>query len=317
MASFVDAISSNPNLKYFRVRDSKADHPRDWELEPLQTELLTDEEGDSFNVIKALNVLPNGTIRECHIDISLPERITDYAYFLENGALRYGYHHEFPGEIIAAAALDCFGVYELFYSRKRPELGIDVLRRGLAIAKRKYIIAADLGYILRDERRFAEAVEMFKIAVEEGPSSSFIYYELAGAYAELGASENAKQYSEMFNQAERDSGMIPADLSGFASAIEAPSHPFGRTLIERVRVAVAEVAGIADAYLGQFPGSKNLAVYVLPAEGFSGRQVSIPLGIRLNQANEEAVSVFAINQGSAATIREKGLQIFGASAEKA
>ena len=62
-------------------------------------------------------------------------------------------------------------------------------------------IAEDLGYIFRDERRFREAAEMFKIAVDEGPSSYFIYGELAGAYAELGDSANEHKYGVMFKQA--------------------------------------------------------------------------------------------------------------------
>jgi hypothetical protein len=41
---------------------------------------------------------------------------------------------------------------------------------------------------------------MFKIAVDEGPSSYFIYAELAGAYAELGDSANEKKYNAMFKR---------------------------------------------------------------------------------------------------------------------
>ncbi len=206
MAKFVDAISANVHVKFFRVLDSGAEHPRDWQLEPLQTELLSDTEADGYHVMKALNILPDATIHNCYIDMNLPERISDYAFILETGSLRYGLHHEFPGEIIPAVALDCFGVYELFYSKNRPQIGIDILKQGLAIARRKGYIAEDLGYILRDERRFREAAEMFKVAVEEEPSSYFIYGELAGAYAELGDSANEKKYSAMFKLAEQRGG---------------------------------------------------------------------------------------------------------------
>src|SRR5438093_9550822 len=95
----------------------------------------------------------------------------------------------------------------MYYSRKRPEVGIDILRRGLAIARRKHYIAEDLGYIFRDERRFAEAAEMFRISVEEGPSSYFIYGELAGAYAELGDAVNRQKYFAMFKRAEAGQGL--------------------------------------------------------------------------------------------------------------
>lgn len=204
MSRFVDAITARPEVKFFRVLDSEAKHPRDWPLEPLQTDLLSDAEADGYHVMRALNILPDGAICECYIDMNLPERISDYAFFLENGSIRFGYHHEFPGEILPAVALDCFGVYELFYSRKRPQLGIDILKQGLAIAKRKHYIAEDLGYIFRDEGRFQEAAEMFKIAVEEGPSSYFIYGELAGAYAEMGDAANEKKYLAMFKHLAAD-----------------------------------------------------------------------------------------------------------------
>src|SRR5262249_49485922 len=160
------AVTKNPATNFFRVVDSSAENPSQWELEPLETDLLSDTDSDGLHVMKALNVLPDGSVTECYIDINLPERISDYAFFLMKGAIRCGYHHQFRGEITPAVALDCFGVYELYYSRNRPQIGIDILARGLAIAKRKHYIAEDLGYVFRDERRFQEAAEMFKIAAE-------------------------------------------------------------------------------------------------------------------------------------------------------
>src|SRR5262249_30029443 len=134
-------------------------------------------------------------------NVVLPERISDFAIFLEKRSLYFRSLRQFPGEIIPAVAIDCFGDYDLFYSRAYPEIGIGVLKRGLAIAKRKSKIAEDLAYIFRDERRFEEAAEMFKLAAEEGPSSYYCYWELAGAYAELEDSANYQKYLAMFNQA--------------------------------------------------------------------------------------------------------------------
>ena len=201
MATFVDAVTRNPYVRFFRVVDSSAENPCDWELEPLQVDLLSDQESDGNHVMKALNLLPDGAIRECYMDMNLPERISDYAFFIEDGLLHFDHPYEFPGQIIPAVALDCFGVYELYYSRERPDVGIDILRRGLAIAGRKRYIAQDLGYIFRDERRFSEAAAMFRIAVDEGPSSYFIYAELADAYGELGDVENQQMYLAMYKNA--------------------------------------------------------------------------------------------------------------------
>lgn len=204
MARFIDAITNNPDVKCFRVINSVSEEPCEWELDPIHIDLLSDMESDGYHIITALNVLEDGTTRKCYMDMNLPERISDYAFFLEEGSLVFGYYHQFSGEILPANAIDCFGVYDQFYSQNFPEIGIEILKRGLAIAKRKHYIAEDLGYIYRDEQRFREAVEMFKIAVDEEPSSYFIYGELADAYAEIGDTENAKKYSDMFDRENKE-----------------------------------------------------------------------------------------------------------------
>ena len=132
------------------------------------------------------------------MDISLPERINDYAYFIDGDELRYDYPRRIGGEIIPAIAIDGFGVYELFYSKNAPELGIEVLKRGLAASKRKHFIAEDLGYIFRDEGRYQEAAEMFQLAADEEVSSYFIYGELAQMYGKIGEVEKQKKYAELF-----------------------------------------------------------------------------------------------------------------------
>jgi tetratricopeptide (TPR) repeat protein len=190
----------------FYVQGWEAENPQAWELEPLEMKLLSDTNCDGLHVLKAFNVQPDGTILDCYMDVNLPERISDYAFFIHGDSLRFGYHHEFPGQIVPAVAIDCFGLYEQFYCRWAPEIGISVLKRGLAVAKRKRYIAQDLGYIFRDEWRFQEAAQMFKLAVDEGPSSYFIYGELAEAYAKLGDIENEKRYFAMFKRAEKREG---------------------------------------------------------------------------------------------------------------
>lgn len=129
--------------------------------------LSDDGSGGGFYVVRAMQVLPDGQVIGCLMDVSVPERINDYAYFIDNGRLRYDYTHRYPGRIIPAIAFDCFGVYDLFYVKSAPQIGIDVLRRGLNACRRKRFIAQDLGYILRDEKRYREAAEMFELVVAE------------------------------------------------------------------------------------------------------------------------------------------------------
>ncbi len=106
--------------------------------------------------------------------------------------------------IIPAVASDCFGDYELFYAKENPQIGIDVLREGLSKAAKKYIVAEDLGYILRDENRFEESIEAFKISKQIGPSSAYIYLELSRLYRAIGQPNNELKYKQKF----KDNGGI-------------------------------------------------------------------------------------------------------------
>jgi tetratricopeptide (TPR) repeat protein len=194
----IDALLKNPQICIFQVLDSDNENQASWNVEPISASVLN--ESDNFYIVKAKNIHPDGSIIDCYIDISLPERISDYAYFLDRNSLKVDYHHEFKGEIICAVPIDCFGVYELFFSKTNPEIGISVLKNGLYASNRKACIAEDLGYILRDIGRFNEAAEMFQISVNEVPSSFFIYEELGNCYTRIGDFENAQKYHELFKK---------------------------------------------------------------------------------------------------------------------
>jgi tetratricopeptide (TPR) repeat protein len=198
----VDALTQHPDVAIFAVVDSDADDKARWNVEPIDANILTESDERDFFLVKAKNILPDGSVVDCHIDICLPERISDYAYFLRSGRVDVRYHHECDGEIICAVPIDCFGVYDLFYSKAAPDVGIEILKHGLAASPHKTFIAEDLGYILRDEGRFAEAAEMFQIAVDAEPSSYFIYGELASCYDEIGQPDKANQYRFMFEHAQ-------------------------------------------------------------------------------------------------------------------
>jgi tetratricopeptide (TPR) repeat protein len=194
----IQALASYPNTRIFRVDHSEDDDQAKWDVEPIESTVL--DESDDFFIVKAKNILPDGTVKDCYMDVSLPERINDYAYFFDGKSLKVDYPYCLEGDFISAVPIDCFGVYELFYSKLKPDTGIKILKAGLSVSKRKGCIAEDLGYILRDEGRFKEAAEMFQIAVDETPSSYFIFGELAGCYKELGETEKANRYKALFDR---------------------------------------------------------------------------------------------------------------------
>jgi hypothetical protein len=203
MPELIQAITQHPTVNAFRRLERNGDDPRRWEYAPVPGEVVADADQDGFYVLGALNIRSKTDVRRCYMDISTPERINDYAYWFDGGRLCYDYPRKIGGEFIPAIAIDGFGVYELFYSKIAPGLGIDVLRRGLAASKRKNCIAEDLGYILRDEGRNREAAEMFQIAADEKVSSCFIYGELAQLYRKLGETQNHKKYAAIFERGGR------------------------------------------------------------------------------------------------------------------
>jgi len=197
----IDALTRYPKIPIFgRIEglEHDSDDIHDREFEPIDAAVLLESEISEFFVVKAKHVLPDGTVRDCYMDVCLPERVNDYTYFLGETGIDRRYTHECDGEVICAVPIACIGVYELFYSRISPDIGIDILRKGLAVTEHQQYIAEDLGYILRDERRFKEAVAVFQLASEGTPSSYFIYGELAGCYDQIGDSENAKRYMALF-----------------------------------------------------------------------------------------------------------------------
>jgi hypothetical protein len=153
MPNLIQAITQHPTVNAFRRVESDGDDPRGWEHAPVPGDVLADADQEGFYVLGAMNIRSKTDVRRCYMNLSTPERINDRAYIFDGGELRDDYPYKLSGDFIPAIAIDGFGIYELFYSKIAPELGIDVLRRGLAASKRKHFIAEDLGYILRDEGR--------------------------------------------------------------------------------------------------------------------------------------------------------------------
>ncbi|MFZ6815155.1 tetratricopeptide repeat protein [Undibacterium sp. Rencai35W] len=194
----IQAFVECPETSIFRVIGSEDSDYSNWEVEPLTLDILMEEEG--FYIVKAKNILPDGKVQDCYLDISLLERINDLVYFFDGANLRVDYSFNFNGDVICAVPIDCFGVYELFYSKINPSVGIDILKVGLTNSTRKSAIAEDLGYIFRDEKQYGDAAKMFQISVDEGPSSYFLYGELAACYMESGQTEKGKEYERLFAQ---------------------------------------------------------------------------------------------------------------------
>ncbi|MBI1837648.1 MAG: tetratricopeptide repeat protein [Flavobacteriia bacterium] len=189
--------------KIFRVINQDFDNELDFEIIPTEFETIPDEVG--YFIIRALEVKKK-KINECFMDINTPERISDIVIkkrFLRN--IKISEYYNYEGTVIPAVASNCFGVYDLYYSKENPLIGIDVLINGLEKGLNKEIVYGDLGYILRDENRNEEAIEAFKKSIEHGSNNPYSYLELSHLYERLG---DTKMKEEYYNKYIENGGKI-------------------------------------------------------------------------------------------------------------
>ena len=190
------------NTNVFIVTEQDDDNELNWTIESTDFELIPEEENYYF--VKAFEISENEKT-DCYIGIMTPERIAEIVIKQgSNGQTKVESIYEQVKSIIPSIASECFGDYELYYSKENSQIGIDILKSGLTIATNKNVVAEDLGYILRDEGRIEEAIEAFKISEENGPSSEYTFWELAGLYEELGQIDKQTEYRKKY----KDNGGI-------------------------------------------------------------------------------------------------------------
>lgn len=195
-------IFNDINTKVFVVTNQDDDNELNWTIEPTDFELLPEEENTYF--VKAKQVFADATT-DCYIGVVTPERIAETVIKRNaKGQTNTESIYDQEQTIIPAVASDCFGVYELYYAKENPKIGIDILKDGLTKATNKNVVAEDLGYILRDEGRIEEAIEAFKISEKYEPSSEYIYLELSNLHKELGQADEELKYKQKF----KDNGGI-------------------------------------------------------------------------------------------------------------
>ena len=182
--------------KIFRIVNQDFDNELDFEIMPTELETIPDEDG--YFIVRALEVSEK-KVNECFMDISAPERNSDIVIkkgLIGNAKISEYYNYE--GIIIPAVASNCFGVYDLYYSKENPQIGIDILQNGLEKAINKAIVSEDLGYIFRDEHRNDEAIDAFKKSIEYGASTPYSYLELSNLFERLGDTKMKDEYYKKF-----------------------------------------------------------------------------------------------------------------------
>jgi tetratricopeptide (TPR) repeat protein len=201
----LNEIFQNNDCKIFKVINfHEPGEQENWLLEETSYQLIPESNEDLWDalfVVKAFLIENGSVIEECFVDVCIPERISEFAFRNKNNNFTIENIIEHNLQTIPAVASDQFGDYELYYCRENPEIGLEVLKKGLASSHLKNVIAEDLGYILRDENRIEEAIEMFKVSEAYGASSEYTYWELADLYVALNLKKEELEYREKFKNA--------------------------------------------------------------------------------------------------------------------
>jgi tetratricopeptide (TPR) repeat protein len=189
-------IFSDCKTAIFVVTDNTPDLELDWIIEPTSLELIPDDENEYY--VRAKQVSET-SVSECFLGIETPSRVSESVLKLTgNGEVIVESIVYQRDSIIPVIAAECTGDYQMFYSFEDPRIGLEILATGLAKATNKEAPAEDLGYIFKDEERFEEAIEAFKICEQAGSTNVFIYKELAEIYKQLGQPDQQAYYQNKF-----------------------------------------------------------------------------------------------------------------------
>jgi tetratricopeptide (TPR) repeat protein len=190
----------------------------DWELLPLSGQTLAQEDVQGpfqgVFIIAAQAIRTDGPAIPCYLDVVLPERIVDHHYMqTDKGIFRGNGRRLANGTVIPAIGVESPGVYKLFYAREDPEAGIKVLKDALLKGHRKRDIAYDLGLLLRDQKKYREAIDAFSTFLTENPWEGIadtVYKERSKLYAALGQTDKAEDDQRNFAAAfEKKYGHAP------------------------------------------------------------------------------------------------------------
>jgi|GEM_PF-1146290 len=208
-----DALFKSSSKAFYATTDDE-----DWEdwddfskfnLEPLAGGTLAKEyvagPFEGVFLVAGKVVTKHEVSRDCYLQVVLPERICEFCFLLVDGEIvRQRGRRVGEGTAIPVIAIEKFGVPQLFYSKENPDFGIEVLRRGLRLAREKKDIAFDLAVLLRQETRYQEAIEAFSICLVEAPESPIalsLYQQRQQLYMLTGDNEAAAEDKRLWEVA--------------------------------------------------------------------------------------------------------------------
>jgi len=175
-----------------------------WDLQPLTGQTLAPEDVDGpfegLFIIAAQLVTADAAPQPCYLDLVLPERIVEHYFLQTAGRITRGRGRRvLNGTMIPSIGIEKLGDYTLFFAKEDPSAGINVLTSGINKCHRKEYLADDLAHLLRDQKRYEEAIDAFSIVLSEAhnaeilPIVDSLYKQRAQLYAAIGQSDQAEE----------------------------------------------------------------------------------------------------------------------------
>jgi tetratricopeptide (TPR) repeat protein len=150
-----------------------------WNLELINSPNLADYvvmngQLDGIFILKGKIIQACGNLADCYVEISMPEGVVEFVYLRQNEKIKKVQRRKME-DVILSVPIEKMVDYNLYYSKNRPEVGIEVLKKGLQIAQMKWPLAYALACIFREEQRLQEAIDAFGIVIAEGPPNLNYY----------------------------------------------------------------------------------------------------------------------------------------------
>lgn len=183
------------DFEIMEITDSEDKNPLNWSILSIEEKVIPN---DGHFLVKSKQILENEE-RTCWMDISMPEMISDYVFTIDakNSKIVMNEYHSLADKVVPNKLSNTFANYKFYYTKSKPIIGIEILKKEIENVSKKGLICEYLGYIFRDEKDNDESLKWFLKSLEFGePSSEYIYGEISEIYDEIGEAQLAKKYRD-------------------------------------------------------------------------------------------------------------------------
>ncbi len=179
------------------ITNSEDGNPLNWSVQSTNEKVIPSK---GHYLVRSQEILDK-EIRTCWMNVSTPEMVSDYVFTIDakDSKIVLNNYHSLSDKVVTNKLSNTFTNYEFYYTRVKPIIGIEILKKEIENVSDKGLICEYLGFIYRDEKEYDRALTWFLKSLAFGePSSEYIYSEIAGLYDEIGKTELAKKYRNKF-----------------------------------------------------------------------------------------------------------------------